>query len=147
MIAELDVLPALVDDDLELHLLERTFGMPGRVPTYKYEMRVAGQRVGTATLRIGMNEYLERYAGHIGYGVDYDHRGKRYATRSCLLLFQVARSHGMTTLWITCNPENVASRRTCERLGGDLVDIVDVPPEVDLYREGDRQKCRYRIRL
>ena len=147
MLAELDVLPQLADNELELHLIERTLGMPGRVPTYRFEMRVDGQRVGTATLRVGSTEYIERYAGHIGYGVDYDHRGKHYAARTCALLFMLARCHGMTSLWITCNPENVASRRTCERVGGELVDIVDVPAEIDLYREGDRQKCRYRIRL
>jgi predicted acetyltransferase len=147
VLAELDVVPRLADEALELQLIERTFGMPGRVPTYRFEMRVDGQRVGTATLRAGSNDYIERYAGHIGYGVDYDHRGKRYAARACQLLFILARCHGMTTLWITCNPENVASRRTCERVGGELVDIVDVPPDIDLYREGDRQKCRYRVRL
>lgn len=147
MIEELDVLPALVDGELELALLERTFAMPGRVPTYRFEMRVGSQRIGSATLRAGTTEYLERYAGQIGYGVDHPFRGRHYAARACELLFRIARCHGMTTLWITCNPENVASRRTCELVGGMLVDIVDVPPEVDLYREGDRQKCRYRIRL
>ena len=83
----------------------------------------------------------------IGYGVDFDFRGKRYAARACRLLFHLARCHGMSQLWITCNPENVASRRTCELVGGVLVDIVDVPSTIDVYREGDRQKCRYRIRL
>lgn len=147
MVAELDVLPALADNELELALVDRTFALPGRIPMYRFEMRVDGVRVGTATLRAGTNDYFERYAGQIGYGVDYEHRGKRYAARTCQLLFHLARCHGMTQLWITCNPENVASRRTIERVGGQFVDIVDVPPELDLYREGDRQKCRYRVRL
>ena len=144
---ELDVMPALADNELELVLVDHTFAMPNRVATYRFEMRVDGNRVGTATLRAGTNEYLERYAGQIGYGVDYDCRGRRYAARTCRLLFHLARCHGMKQLWITCNPENVASRRTCELVGAELVDIVDVPPDLDLYREGDRQKCRYRIRL
>lgn len=147
MIGELDVLPVLADRELSLALAERTFAMPNRVPTYRFDMRVDGERIGSATLRVGLNDYLERYAGQIGYGVDYPFRGRRYAARSCLLLFHLARCFHMASLWITCNPENVASRRTCEIVGGELVDIVDVPPEVDLYREGDRQKCRYRIRL
>lgn len=147
MIAELDVLPVLTDRELSLVLAEQTFAMPERVPTYRFDMRFDGERIGSATLRAGLNEYIERYAGQIGYGVDYPFRGRRYAARSCLLLFQLARRLDMTSLWITCNPENVASRRTCEIVGGELVDIVDVPPEVDLYREGDRQKCRYRVRL
>jgi predicted acetyltransferase len=147
MIPELETLPSLTDGELELQLIDRTLVAPGRSPAYRYEMRVNGERVGTATLRIGCGDYFERYAGQIGYGVEHAHRGKRYAARACQLLFQVARLHGLTMLWITCNPENVASRRTLEIVGGELVEIVDVPPELDLYKEGDRQKCRYRIRL
>jgi tagatose 1,6-diphosphate aldolase len=131
----------LVDDELELALIDQS------LTAYRFEMRVAGERVGTATLRLGSSAYIEQYAGHIGYGVDVLHRGHHYAARTCRLLFGLAKQLGMTTLWITCNPENVASRRTCELVGGELVNIVDVPPEIDLYREGDRQKCRFRIRL
>lgn len=147
MIDELEVVPALADNELSLSLVERTFSSLARIPTYRFDMIVGGERVGSATLRAGINEYLEKYAGNIGYGVEWAHRGKKLAARSCRLLFQVARLHRMKLLWITCNPENVASRRTCEIVGGELVDIVDVPPIIDLYREGDRQKCRYRIRL
>lgn len=147
MLAELDSIPPLVDGELELVLEEHTLLAPNRAPAYRFELRARGTRVGTASLRLGHGALYERYAGQIGYGVDPPFRGHRYAARACRLLFQLARLHGMTTLWITCNPENVASRRTCELVGGELVEIVDVPPELDLYREGDRQKCRYRIRL
>lgn len=144
----LDV-PLLVDGELELHLVDRSPGDPARdwVPAYRFEMRVRGELVGTASLRVGSTEYLERYAGHIGYGVELFHRGHHYAAGACLLLFELARRHGMRTLWITCNPDNVASRRTCERVGGELVDIVDLPADTDMYKEGERQKCRYRIRI
>ena len=139
----------LADDELVLVLISREPGAPlrNRVPAYNYEMRVGGERVGTISLRLGHTEFLEKYAGHIGYGVDYSHRGHHYAARACRLLFGVAKQEGFTTLWITCNPENVASRRTCERAGGQLIDIVDLPPETEMYREGERQKCRYRIVL
>jgi tagatose 1,6-diphosphate aldolase len=144
----LDV-PLLVDRELELHLVERTLAERDRyrAPGYRFELRVGGEKIGTASLRVGTGEYLERYAGHVGYGVDMPHRGHHYAARACQLLFGIARQHGMTTLWITCNPENVASRRTCELVGGELVDIVELPEESDMYKEGERQKCRYRIRL
>jgi len=146
---ELTNLPPLVDGEVELHLIERTGPDPARnrVPAYRFEIRVRGEHVGTASLRVGGGEYVEKYAGHIGYGIDAAFRGHRYAARATKLLFDVARRHEMHTLWITCNPENVASRRTCELVGGELVDIVDLPPETDMYQEGERQKCRYRIRL
>ena len=142
-------LPPLVDGELELHLAERTGADPlrNRVPAYRFEMRVGSDRVGSASLRVGSGVYLEKYAGHIGYGVEVQFRGHHYAARATRLLFDVARRHGLTTIWITCNPENVASRRTCELVGGELVEIVDLPTDSDMYQEGERQKCRYRIRL
>lgn len=51
----------------------------------------------------------------------------------------------MSELWITCNPDNRASRRTCELAGAALMEIVDLPSNSDMYLEGDRQKYRYRL--
>jgi tagatose 1,6-diphosphate aldolase len=146
---ELRPLAPLVDRDLELHLVEITPGDPAKniVPAYKFEMRVAGARVGDCDLRVGTTERLERYGGHIGYGVEEPHRGNRYAARACRLLLPVAREQGMQVLWITCNPENIASRRTCELAGGEFVDIVSLPPDIDMYARGERYKCRYRFVL
>ena len=58
-----------------------------------------------------------------------------------------ARRLGLSPLWITCNPENVASRRTCERAGGTLVETVKLPPDHPLYQKGERAKCRYRFEV
>ncbi len=141
----------LVDGDLELVLVEKRQGNPwlSRVPAYKFRMRLAGSRqtVGHIDLRVGDLPHLVLYGGHIGYGVDLPYRGHHYAARSVRLLLPLARAHGMKTVWITCNPENVASRRTCELAGAQFVEIVDLPPGSDMYRAGERQKCRYRIDL
>ena len=141
----------LVDGDLELVLVERRSGSlwRKRVPAYKFEMRLNGtrQRVGQIDLRVGDLPHLRLYGGQIGYGVDEPHRGHRYAARAVRLLLPLARSHGMRTLWITCDPENAASRRTCELAGARFVEIVDLPRGIDMYREGQRRKCRYRIDL
>jgi tagatose 1,6-diphosphate aldolase len=142
-------LPPLVDGELELHLAERTLADPirNRVAQYRWDIRVAGTLVGNISLRLGHTEYIEKYAGHVGYGIDPEYRGHHYAARAAKLLFPIAASHGFRVVWITCNPENVASRRTCELAGGQLIDIVDLPPETDMYKEGERQKCRYRFVL
>jgi predicted acetyltransferase len=143
----LDTVPRLVDGELELRLVDRTLVAPSREPSYGFDLLANDVKVGTATLRIASGDRYERFAGQVGYGIDPPYRGHHYAARACKLLFKLARRHGLRTLWITCNPENVASRRTCELIGGELVEIVDVPEDLDLYREGDRQKCRYRVRL
>jgi len=141
----------LVDGDLELVLVEKDPGDPaaGHVPAYRFSMRRAGreEEIGGITLRVGNTHHVVAYAGHIGYGVHAEHRGHRYAARACRLLLPLARSHGLHTLWITCKPDNAASRRTCEIIGAELVEIVDLPEDTDMYQRGERQKCRYRLDL
>ncbi len=141
----------LVDDVLILSLAEKSPAdlFKGYVPAYKLEMRLVGrpEKIGNIDLRVGDTERLRMYGGHLAYGVNPDFRGHHYAARACRLLLPLARQHGMTELWITCNPDNVASRRTCELAGAIFVEIVDLPEDIDMYQEGERQKCRYRIDL
>ena len=140
-----------MDDDLELVLILRQPADPvkGLVPMYRFEMRAPGHvpAMGIIDLRVGHTPYVERYAGHIGYRVEPEYRGHHYAARSCLLLLPLARRHNLNPLWITCDPDNLASRRTCELAGARLVGIVKVPRSTDLYRMGQTWKCRYRIEL
>jgi len=142
---------SLVDGDLELVLVDEYPGDrdKGYLPAYKFKMTLVGtsQDVGLIELRVGSTDALVRYGGHVGYGVAPAHRGHHYAARACRLLFPLARSHGLNPLWITCNPGNLASRRTCELAGAELVEILDLPKDTDLAKRGEVQKCRYRIVL
>ena len=138
----------LVDHDLTLILTEKRPGNPvlDYAPAYRFKMMLAGQNVemGAIDLRISNSHHIVMYAGHIGYSVYPAYRGHHYAARSVLLLLPLALSHDLNPLWITCNPDNYASRRSCELAGFELVEIVDLPPNTDMYLEGERQKCRYR---
>ena len=129
------LVPANVEEDL--------------CPAYELAMKLHGvdASIGRIGLRLGDSEFLVKYAGQIGYDVDEPHRGHRYAARSCRLLLPLARAHRFEALWITCNPENAASRRTCELVGAELVEIVDLPVDCSMYAEGERRKCRYRLPL
>lgn len=53
----------------------------------------------------------------------------------------------MNKVIITCNPDNVPSRKSCEKLGLTLLEIVDIPPHINLYQMGERQKCIYEWNL
>lgn len=123
------------------------------VPTYHFWMRLNPQfsppvpMAGNISLRVGWTPDLVNYIGHIGYGVYPPARGQRYAARACQLLIPLARQHQLPCLWITCNPENIPSRKTCEMIGGRMIDIVDLPRTHFLYQQGERQKCRYRVDL
>ena len=139
----------LLDGELALHLV-RTFATdPSRpwLPTYDFEMQVGGEIAGHLSLRARNTFDVLLYFGHLGYAVEPSFQGHHYAERACRLLFPVARSHGLTTLWITNSPDNIASRRTCERLGARLVEVITVPEDNATYHLGDRKSCRYRLDL
>ena len=125
-----------------------------RVPAYHFWM-VATPGVGDPPvriaggigLRIGTTPEIELYSGNIGYHVYPPARGRHFAERACRLLLPLARRHGMERLWITCNPDNTASRRTCERLGAALIEIVTIPRDHPFRMRGETAKCRYLVEL
>jgi predicted acetyltransferase len=141
----------LRDGDLVLRLVATEPADPAKdwVPYYIFHVISAKTeaRAGEIHLRIGDTEHMRMYGGHVAYGVRPEYRGAHFAGRALRLLMPLARRHGLSELWITCNPENIASRRTCEFAGAELIGIVDLPPETDMYQEGEQQKCRYRLDL
>lgn len=141
----------LTDGELKLELDEHLQGdrAMDRVPAYKYRIVRCwdNQWVGDIDIRIGNTRQLVLYGGHIGYSVHDFYRGHRYAAKACLIIRRIAEYYDMPVLWITCNPDNRASRRTCELVGAELVNIVDVPAGTELFRRGDYKKCRYRWQI
>lgn len=148
----IDLIPdSLVDGDLRLVVSQDSFNQKSNMEylTYRFKMENQdnGEEIGRIDLRVGNSNNLVMYLGHIGYHVQSKYRGNHYAARATRLLFDLARKNGMDVLWITCNPDNIASRRTCELAGATFVEVVDVPENSDFYRAGEYRKCRYRIDL
>jgi predicted acetyltransferase len=114
------------------------------VPAYLFDIVFHdGSRIGQIDLRIGTSESLLMYGGQIGYGIDRAYRGHGYAATACLLLKEPARALGFEELWITCNPDNIASVKTCENIGAKYIERVDVPKGSELWHRGDREKLRF----
>lgn len=139
--------------DGEIDLVE-TYQLDGDidnnfVPSICYDIKLhnSGKKVGRCDLRIGMNKDLY-LVGNIGYNVTKEHRGHRYAYKACKILFDLAKNkYCMDDLIITCNPDNIASRKTCEFLDGELLEIIDVPMGHWLRNQGDHEKCIYKYIL
>ncbi len=139
-----DVIPGK-EISLVVEALAPADELKGYVPAYIMGIisNISMQRVGRISFRFGSNELIDRYAGNIGYAIDRQYRGNGFAEKGCRLLVNLAREHNFEALYITCDPENAASRRTIEKLGGQLLGHESVPTNTDLYRRGDREKLRY----
>jgi predicted acetyltransferase len=139
----------LRDQELRLDLMDFGFQSVHRTQAYQFRMLhdITDEELGTIRLRLGSTPHIELYAGHIGYTVHPPHRGHRYAARSLRLLLPLAKQLQLNPLWITCDPENSASRRTLELAGAEFVEIVDVPPNCIIHQSGHPRKCRYRLSL
>jgi predicted acetyltransferase len=115
-----------------------------RIPAYLFDIVLHdGTRVGQIDLRLGSTRNLRMYAGQIGYGIDRSHRGHGFAAQACQLLKPIAKNLGFTEIWITCNPDNYPSVRTCENIGAKYISRVNVPHDCELWHRGDREKLRY----
>jgi len=79
----------------------------------------------------------------IGYAVEPEFRGHHYAERACRLILPMAKAHGQNPVYITCDPDNAASRRTIKRVGFRYVNTVPVPINSELYESGTHTVNRY----
>lgn len=140
---------ALRDHELSLQFAALQPHRVHKVLTYSFRIVNASTReeVGGINLRAATNSYIRLYAGHVGCTIYPQHRGHNYASRAMRLLMPVARSLRLDPLWITCDPQNSASRRACELAGAEFVEIVDVPATCVIHQSGHTQKCRYKLAL
>ena len=143
-------MPGLADEVLELRLADGFTADPERAPAYLFDIMLRGTstRVGQLLLRLDREDPgLVAFAGHIGVEIAAEHRGHRHASRAIRLLGPLARGHGFAELWLTTSTDNLASRRTLERLGAVYIDTVEIPADSDMHALGIHEVRRYRWAL
>jgi len=140
----------LKNDEIFLRLDNTVKGNPEKQLVDYYNLKIClssdGTEVGLCNFRVGNTQRLF-FGGNIGYEIYEPYRGHYYSGKACMLLFDLARKHNMSYMYITCNPDNIGSIKNCEYAGGTLVATVDLPTDTDMYEEGERHKCIYRFSL
>ena len=99
--------------------------LEGRVPCSYWWLVEQGQVLGAIALRRQLNAFLREVGGHIGYGIRPSARRRGLATWALGQVLQEATRLGLGRVLLTCEVDNVASRRTIERHGGVLEDLRD----------------------
>ena len=114
------------------------------VPYYHFSIIHNGKDAGYLNFRLGNAAMLTEYDGHIGYRVFPSFRGMGLAGKACEIVRPLIRQHHMSSVILTCHPDNIASRRTIEKLGAEFLEIKHF---YGLSHDMDGVKCRYRWRI
>ena len=85
--------------------------------------------VGMLQIRHCFNDYLEKYAGHIGYSVRPSERHKGYAKEMLKMALPFCREIGLDKVLITCAVGNIGSEKTILANGGVYESTIHEPNE------------------
>ena len=115
---------------------------PAKVPShlvpatqFLFVRRSDDRLVGMIQVRHWLNDFLEKYAGHIGYSVRPSERRRGYAKEMLKMVLSFCREIGLDKVMITCNDGNTGSEKTILANGGVYEYTIHEPSEnVDLKR-------------
>ncbi|MCK6583954.1 MAG: GNAT family N-acetyltransferase [Anaerolineales bacterium] len=133
-----------VNDAFEKYIAriqERARGLnlkPGFVQENTFWLMENSTIYGASRLRHSLTEKLLMEGGHIGYDVPPSCRRLGYGTLLLKLTLEEAKTIGLERVLLTCDSDNIGSRKTILKNGGIL--------ENEIEYEG-RLKCRYWITI
>ncbi|MFE9324137.1 GNAT family N-acetyltransferase [Nocardia sp. NPDC052278] len=103
---------------------QRGLNLPDGIVAATYLVAVAHEQVvGRASIRHTLNDSLRRRGGHIGYGVLAPYRRRGYGTAILRHSLTIADALGIDRALITCDENNLGSRRIIESCGGVLESV------------------------
>lgn len=96
--------------------------------------------VGCMQVHNVLSERMEKYTGHVGYSVRPSERRKGYAKKMLAKALDFLSSFGFEEAYVSCLPENEASKKTILANGGEFVETV-------FLKEDNVTLEKYRINL
>jgi predicted acetyltransferase len=106
----------------------------GIVPSDNYWITDGDEVVGFLAVRHELTPSLLEEGGHIGYSVRPSRRREGHASRALALGLIRAKELGLQRVLLTCDEDNLGSRRTIEIAGG-------------VYEDSRKEKRRYWIEI
>ena len=119
---------------------DRTKLPPHIVPQSHFWLIDHDEFIGILSLRRELNDTFIRISGHIGYQVRPSKRQRGYGRELLRLGLQKAKELGFTRVLLTCDEDNIASKRVIESNGGQFENAI-------LVEGSPIKKLRYWIDL
>ena len=88
--------------------------------TYFYVREDDDRIIGMINIRLALNDFLRKEAGHIGYSVRPTERRKGYATDMLEEGLKVLERIGVSEVLVSCDKDNPASAGVIKKCGGQL---------------------------
>jgi len=107
---------------LRADTLEETQRRQGWVPCTTLWYVDGDEYLGRIAIRHRLTEWLLEYGGHIGYDMRPSARRRGHATAMLRAALPATKRLGIDPALITCDSDNVASRRVIEANGGRFAD-------------------------
>jgi predicted acetyltransferase len=105
---------------------------PGKVLDSEFWLVDDLEFIGRVALRHELHERLRLHGGHIGYEIRPSQQRQGFGNLILKLALQKARAIGLERVLLTCDVDNLGSRRVIESNGGELegefqLDFYDKP--------------------
>ena len=82
--------------------------------------------IGRISIRHTLTEGLLKKGGHIGYYIRPTRRKKGYGKRILTLALEEAKHIGLSKVLVTCDEDNIGSRKIIEANGGVMENSVEI---------------------
>lgn len=109
--------------------------------TYWLVDEINKEFIGSVSIRHRLgNLTLERYVGHIGYDVSPKYRKKGFGKKLLVYGLEFTRKLGLKEILITCNQDNIASKKIIKKNKGIYIDS-------NYHNQLEKNILRYKIVL
>ena len=99
---------------------------PDHVPATDFWLIDNEECIGRLSIRHHLNDYMLKVAGHIGYMIRPSKRRRGYGKEILRLGLEQARVLGLKRVLVTCDENNIGSKKVIEYNGGQFENAVQV---------------------
>jgi predicted acetyltransferase len=110
-------------------LKDRSKLKPGFVPSSDFWLIDGDEFIGRLSLRHELNESLLKIGGNIGYEIRPTKRKQGYGKEILRLGLEKARESGLRRVLVTCDEDNIGSKKIIEHNGGKLENAIEIERE------------------